>query len=549
MRFRYAPLLVFALFVCAFGPTAFAAEIRCIVKNKTINTIDDRLFGSFMERPSWGETGPESALVPGTDRLQPAVVDLLREMKIPIVRFPGGTDADFLDWRDMVSNVPGRSAARPVSVGHENNEVSNNFGYDEFFQVSKSLGWQNIIVVNFRAGLFKQLPIEEAARRAASLVAYCNAPLGAKLPPGMVDWPAVRAHNGHPEPYKVKYWQIGNETWFFQNKINELAPDDPERYYANCLLTYVRAMLAVDPDIEFIADGTKGGQLARAEMPEKIRHLVFHAYEPWAIREVERDHKQVPISSLTPTDVWYAWVATPGFTHDGLSVFDNELIPLAHQQNFKIAVTEWNWNGWWEPRNHYPTPAFAKAVGAAGFVHALMRSGDVIDIACQSMLVGSAWDIHAIGADPTGRTPPWFMPTGQLMALYANHHGSRLLALETSGVPTYRQPFKMADVHPAEKVAMLDILATANDKTLFLHVINRDFEKDQRLSADVADFGSVTGIARCYSLTGRLKKRPEENEPAQISRIGETSFPVKSGRLSLSLPARSVSSIEIPLSR
>src|ERR1700722_6228451 len=243
MRSHRASFFLFALFVCAFALPVFSAKIRCIVKNKTINTMDDRLFSSFMERPSWGETGPESALVPGTDHLQPAVVDLLREMKIPIVRFPGGTDADFLDWRDMVSNVPERSAERPVSVGHENNEVSNNFGYDEFLQLSKSLGWQNIIVVNFRAGLFKQLPLEEAAHRAASLVAYCNAPLGAKLPSGMVDWPAVRARNGHPEPYKVKYWQIGNETWFFENKINELAPDDPERYYANCLLTYARAML------------------------------------------------------------------------------------------------------------------------------------------------------------------------------------------------------------------------------------------------------------------------------------------------------------------
>jgi alpha-N-arabinofuranosidase len=469
-------------------------------------------------------------------------------MKIPIVRFPGGTDADFLDWRDMVSNVPGRAATRPISIGHENNEVSNNFGYDEFLQLSAQLGWERIIVVNFRAGLFKQLPIEQAARRAASLVAYCNAPVGAKLPAGMPDWPAVRARNGHPAPYKVKYWQIGNETWFFENKINELEPKDPERYYANCLLAYVRAMLAVDPDIEFIADGVKGGQLARAEMPDKIRHLAFHSYEPWRIREIERDHKLVPQSDLTPADVWYAWVATPGFDHEGLAVFHDDLIPLARQQNFKIAVTEWNWNGWWDPQNHHMTSQFAKAVGAAGFVHALMRAGDVIDIGCQSMLVGTAWDIHAIGADPTGSTPPHFMPTGQLMALYANHHGSRLLALETSGVPTYRQPFKMSDIHPAKKVALLDILATADDKTIFLHVINRDFEKNQIVDFDLADFGSLSGAAKRYSLVGRLYNHPIDNEPAQISRITETSVPFQSGKLSLTLPARSVSCVEIPLS-
>ena len=46
----------------------------------------------------------------------------------------------------------------------------------------------------------------------AGLVAYCNAPLGAKLPKGMPDWPAVRAKNGHPEPYNVRIWEIGNEV-------------------------------------------------------------------------------------------------------------------------------------------------------------------------------------------------------------------------------------------------------------------------------------------------------------------------------------------------
>lgn len=550
MRLRRPSIFPFVLlFCCASGPAAFAGEIRCVVKNKTINTVDSRLFGSFMERPSWGEIGPEGALIPGADRLQPGVVNLLREMNIPIVRFPGGTDADFLDWRDMVSNAPGRAAARPVSTGHKGDSVANDFGYDEFLRLSAELNWQDILVVNFRNGLLKQMPLEEAAQRAAALVAYCNAPVGAKLPAGMPDWPAIRALNGHPEPYKVKNWQIGNETWFFTNQVNELAPKDPARYYADCLLAYVRAMLAVDPGIEFIADGVKGGQLAQAEMPDKIRHLVFHAYQPWAIKEVRRNGKPAPVASLRAADIWKTWVATPGFNRDGLAVFNEELLPLARERHFKVAVTEWNWNGWWDLPDQPPTSSFAKAVGAAGFVHALMRAGDSIDIACQSMLVGMAWKIHAIEADPSAQTPPFYMPTGQLMALYSAHHGTKLMDLETSGVPTYEQPFKMGDIRPCEKVAYLDILATADDKTLYLHVINRHFKKDLTLVVNAADFGPLAGTARRYSLVGRLKDQPDFGEPRQISRITEADFPVSGGKLSLPLPARSVSCVEIPLGR
>lgn len=60
-----------------------AADAVFRIQDKVLHTIDPRLFGQFMERPSWGEIGAEGALVPGTNRLQPKVVDLLAEMKRP----------------------------------------------------------------------------------------------------------------------------------------------------------------------------------------------------------------------------------------------------------------------------------------------------------------------------------------------------------------------------------------------------------------------------------------------------------------------------------
>ena len=74
------------------------------------------------------------------------------------------------------------------------------------------MGAEPIIVVNFSQACQGSKPLGEAALEVSGLVAYCNAKQGAKLPSGMPDWPAVRAKNGHPEPYGVKYWQIGNET-------------------------------------------------------------------------------------------------------------------------------------------------------------------------------------------------------------------------------------------------------------------------------------------------------------------------------------------------
>jgi alpha-N-arabinofuranosidase len=527
--------------------TGQADDIHYRVLNQVLHPIDARLFGSFMERPSWdGETGPEGALAPGTHQLQPGVVKLLREMQIPIVRFPGGTDVDFTNWRDMISNAPGRGAVRPVTTGHKNDKVTNNFGYDEFLQLRQDLGWEAILVVNFRDGLLKVKTLDEAARQAAGLVAYCNAPVGAKLPAGMTDWPSIRAQNGHPAPYNVKRWQIGNETWAFHKEVARLAPDNPDSYYADCVLAYVRAMLAVDPSLEFIVDGGKGGELARQQMPQQIRHLVFHSYMPWAIKEAFRNGEPVPIETLSVAEIWRAWVATPGFNQQGLSEFHNKLISQARQRGTKVAVTEWNWNGWWQSRGAALDSLFARGVGAAGFVHALMRAGDVIEIGCQSMLVGHAWEgIHAIKVDPAGKVEPYFIPSGQVMALYAAHHGSRLLALEATGVPTYEQPLKLGGIDSNPKVAYLDALATADDQTVYFHVINRHFDQAMALTLDTTACGPLAKWARLFVLEGRLENRDGPGESAQISHITQSVVPGGSA-VTLRVPARSISCLEMP---
>ena len=546
MRSMQFIFLCIALFVTT---VARAGDVVYRVRDEVLYSIDPHLFGQFMERPSWGEVGPEGALVPGTNKLQPEVYKLLQRMKVPVMRFPGGTDVDFMDWRDMISNVPGRGADRPVSTGHKGDRVTNNFGYDEFLQLSEQLKSVPIIVVNFREALLGEKQLSEAVLQAAGLVAYCNAGVDAKLPEGMPDWPSVRAANDHPEPYGVKYWQIGNETWAFFKKLEKLHPQEAEKHYADCLVAFARAMLAVDPGIEFIVDGHgptfKAAQLARKELGEKIRYTVFHLYKPWAMREIEKEGKPIPVEALSAPDIWNAWVATPHFDEEGLSVLRHPLLAEARREGYKLAVTEWNWNGWWTVQSAALNSSFAKGVGAAGLLHALMRSADVIEIGCQSMLVGNSWGIHAIWADRQGKIPPHYMPTGQVTMLYSHHHGSKLLNVEATGIPTYSQPFRMGGIEPREKVAYLDALATAGEDTVFFHVINRHFDQPIEIAIDLTALQPVGNKARHYMLEGRLNDKPVQGEPRQIARITHSDISYDGMVLKVLLPARTVSCIEL----
>ncbi len=527
-----------------------SVDVSFRIKKEILHGINPRLFGQFMERPSWGEIGVEGGRVPGTRQLQPAVMKLLEDMDIPVIRFPGGTDVDFMDWCDMVDNIPGRTAERPVSTGHRGHNVTNNFGYDEFLQCCEILGAEAIVVVNFRDGLLKKKPLKEAAQHAAGLVAYCNAPVGAKLPEGMVDWPALRAKNGRTKPYKVKYFQIGNETWAFVRQLKELVPEDAPQFYTECLAAYIVAMRSVDPSIKIIVDGHDGNMSGIVpqvieQLKDKIDYFATHFYSPWAITKVIKDGNKVPMHEIPAGDIWNAWVAVTWFDENGRSILNHPGINAARTKGYPVAVTEWNWNGWWGRSGPRPVlnSSYTKGIGAAGYLHAFMRSADVIELGCQSMLVGNAWGIHAIKADPEGKIPPYYMPTGQVTMFYSNHHGDNLLVLESENVPTYAQSYRMGGIRPSRKVAVIDALATADSQHLYFHAINRSFDKPINVTIDVSAFDPLDKRAVHHILEGRLNDVPEPGQPRQVGRTSQRDIPFDGKTLKITLPERSVSCI------
>jgi len=517
-------------------------QIRFEVRNKALGRIDHRLFGQFMERPSWGEIGPEAALVPGTSDLQPGVIKLLAEMKIPIVRFPGGTDVDYMDWRDMVDHVPGRQGGRPISKGHKGHEVTNRFGYDEFLRLGERLQWETIIVVNLRDGLLELRPLKEAARHAAGLVAYCNAAVGATLPEGMPDWPAVRAKNGHEKPYAVKYVQLGNETWAFADKAKAKHPGRYEEAYVDCVVAYEQAIRAVDPSVKLIIDFDPAiTPKIRERLGDKVNYVCGHYYVPWMLRNVARNGVELAAESLSAEEIWYAWVSTPKIDGHGLAMVESKVLLAAPTLGYKVAATEWNWNGGWphDVGKVALNSSLARGLGAAGFLHAFMRKAGVVEIATQSMLVGKGWGITAIRVDEKAEKPPYMRPSGMVTMLYSKHHGDRLLEMKASGVPMYNQPLRLGGIRPSPKVAMIDAVATADDKAVYWHAINRSFHHALEVTVDLSHVGPLVGKARTYVLEGRLDDERDEG-PRPVAQVKEQAVMAEGAVAKLQLPARSV---------
>ena len=517
------------------------------VRNEVLHPIDARLFGQFMERASWGgEIGAETAVIPGTHELRPKAKQLLRDMRIPVVRFPGGTDADYIDWRDMIDDVPGRTGGRPITTGHTGNQVTNNFGYDEFLRLCEELNMEAILVVNFRDGLLAQDGPQHGAADAARLAAYCNAGADADLPEDLAVWPRLRAANGHPQPYRVKYFQIGNETWAFSREVSQ-------NHYLQALESYIDAIHNVDPSVQIIVDG-QPESLARQihhRLGDRIAYFAVHHYQPWQMREITRGDELVDAGSLTERDIWYAWVTVPRVDSIGRSCLQRSELEQARQLRYKVAMTEWNWNGWWggSARDQVAfNSLFARGVGAAGMLHSIMRQGDVVQLATQSMLIGDGWKIHAIWCDRNGKTPPYMVPSGQVTALYSKHHGDRRLQVDVSNVPRYDQPYRMAGIGPSRQVASLDVLVTRDEDTLYLHAINRHFDRAIETEIDLSELDKrPEARGTLHILEGRLNNAPEASQALAPARVREATFDIEGDKCLVQLPRRTVTVVEIPL--
>lgn len=160
--------------------------------------IPKEIYGQFAEHLGsciygglW--VGPESD-IPNTDGYRNDVLEALKELKVPVMRWPGGCFADEYHWRDGIG--PREDRPRMVNSNWGGTVEDNSFGTHEFLNLCEMIGCEPYISGNVGSGTVEEL---------AKWVEYMTAPDGpmAKL----------RAENGRTEPWKVKYLGVGNESW------------------------------------------------------------------------------------------------------------------------------------------------------------------------------------------------------------------------------------------------------------------------------------------------------------------------------------------------
>jgi alpha-N-arabinofuranosidase len=228
-----------------------------------VGDVDPRLFGAFLEhlgRAVYGGIYEPDHLTADDLGFREDVLDLVRPLNVPIVRYPGGNFVSGYDWEDGVGPVAQRP--RRLELAWKSTET-NAVGINEFVAWAKRAGADVMLAVN----LGTRGP--DAARR---LVEYCNHPGGSALSD-------LRIAHGTPEPYAINLWCLGNEMdgpWQIGQKTAE--------EYGRIASETAKVMKLVDPTIELVLCGSS--------------HPHMPTYPHWEVTALEHAYEQADYISL-----------------------------------------------------------------------------------------------------------------------------------------------------------------------------------------------------------------------------------------------------------
>jgi len=481
-------------------------------------TIHPNIYGHFAEHLGRciyeGIWVGEKSRIPNDRGIRLDVLAALKQVRAPIVRWPGGCFADTYHWRHGIGNT--RKRHETVDIFGKQTDP-NSFGTDEFIRFCNATGAQPYITLNVGTG---------SPAEALQWWEYCNFGGDSKLS-------KMRAANGSAKPYDVRYWGVGNESWGCGGRFT--AQD-----YAKEDTLYASLLRAADPEAGCIACGCSPMDYRNPNfvswnhdfckaMPhaDLIDHLSIHRY---FARGGETDF----------SDSMYQNLFADLITMERDIQQADQLLSYFYPDKFVgLAIDEW---GVWHPtatveNGLEQANTLRDAVFAGAALNLFNRYAHRITMANLAQTVNV---LQCLAVTEGGRM--FLTPTYYVYDMMRVHMNTRMLRFEMDG-PSY-------EAHPIglkrkQNVPFLSASASLAGNTIFLTVANQT--TDQDVESRVELHGAKAGSA-----TGRILV---SNDPRDVNSFDnpKTIVPkrikpeIKDGELVHVFPAHSVTSLKITL--
>jgi alpha-N-arabinofuranosidase len=407
---------------------------------------------------------------------KPEVIAVLKSLRSGVYRWPGGNFVSAHDWRNAIGDPDQRPPTwDPVWNALQPNDI----GTDEFMTLCRLTDVESYITVNSGFG---------EARSAAEYVEYANGPVTTRMG-------AMRAANGHPEPYNVKFWNIGNEMWG-DWQFGYM----PLRQYQVKHNLFARAMRKVDPNIILIADGAMPDTMTGSKMSLKLGDKLIGDYlgpADWTgamflncLDNIDmisehyynyNSHFDLALAKQVPNDPnepLVEWMRRPA-NHIRIKYEEYQeylkRIPALKNKPVPIALDEYAYAGGGRGGGNYKVvPAYAWNF------HEMFRHSDIYQLAALTF---------ATSTFSAARGQAVLNPTGMLFKLYRDHYGT--IPVDVSGNSPQPKPKdppggEQPVVNAGSDTFPLDVAAawTADRKALTIAVVNPT-ESSQTLSLQI----------------------------------------------------------------
>ena len=461
-------------------------------------------------------------------------IQLLKEIKGTVYRWPGGNFLSGYAWRDGI----GDPDKRPPRYDYAWNAMeSNDFGLDDFIAFCRLIDTEPYIAVNSGFG---------DAHSAAEEVEYAN---GSTETP-MGKW---RAANGHPEPYGVKWWSIGNEMYgAWQLGFMAL------RHYVIKHNMFAKAMRRVDPSIKLFACGASPDETTVTNTSRRITGRILtepgspadfsggllenctdymdllseHFYCYWGkkfnLKTGKYDFVEEPLESYVRR--------LPNRVRCKVEAWEDYLkrIPGLKDKNIHIAIDEWNYS-------QLRPFSLKGALSVAEALHEMFRYSDLIVLAGYTMGTSNL----AFNA-----TDAVLQTNGLVFKLYRNHFGSLPVAV-LGNSPQPKMEGEIGGAKPrvssGSDTFPLDIAAawTSDRKILTVAIVNPT-ETAQEMTLDFQG-AKLSGSCRLWRITGENKDA--FNEPGRKPAVEIVEMPLKNMTRRLTIPPVCIDFYELPVQK
>lgn len=411
------------------------------------------IFGHFIEHfytQVYGGIFDPGSPYSDNDGFRTDVIEAIKELKAPIVRWPGGCFVSTYHWKDGVGKE-----RFPVFDKSWHVEDPNTFGTDEYVMWCRKIGAEPYICTNAGTGTPEEM---------SDWVEYCNLSVG--------KYGRQRIENGHTEPHNVKYWSIGNENyghWELGAKtVAEWGPLVRES---------AKLMLSVDKNIKLFAAANSDRSWTVPLLKAASQYLDYVSIHGYWDGLAHVNNPQSFIKSMMVTD---------GPENTIQSTIEM-LKETGCDDHVKIAFDEWNLRGWHHPwhgdmrkgfdiearskNDINSTYTMADALFSACFYNACIRNSKYVEIACFSPIVNTRGSIFVHKDGILKRS-----------TYYTNWMYANLLEKNMVPVNVVTDTLKYLDQH----TGVIDAVLTSNDSRdhFVLSVVNKN--PDSPVKVDIS---------------------------------------------------------------